>query len=188
MTTELLIYGAALLILFFSVQAGAKAGAFAALSCMLGSVFSLLVTLRYWFLICRAGAAYQSASLPILAALCFWLPFIVILFLFLKLREAYIQEFESTATSFLGGALGALFGGVSGAVFAAALILTASLLSPESFATEKAGALPIALDSVPAVAFRYLEKNLAGVDTHDPAHTLLPKGHNAGQTPATFWQ
>ncbi len=48
--------------------------------------------------------------------------------------------------------------------------------------------LPIAPDTVATTAFRSLETKVAGVDAQDAAHTRLPKGHNAGQTPATFWE
>ena len=189
MTSELFIYGAALLVLFLSVQAGARSGAFSALSWMLSSMLSLLITLRYWFLLSRAAAGYESsAPMHILAIGCFWLPFLVMIFFFLKLRETYVDEFESVTTSFFGRVLGAVFGAVSGAVFVSALLLTASLLAPESFPAGQPTPLSGTLDAMPVRAYRFLETRLAGVDEKDPAHTPLPKGSNAGQTPATFWQ
>jgi len=186
--TELFIYAAALLVLFLSAQTGAKSGAFAALSWMLTSVFALLVTMRYWFLVTHAASAYETVSLPILATFCFWLPFVLLLFVLVKLREAYLYEFEAVSGSFVGGLLGALFGTVSGAVLVAALAMTASLLAPQYFPVGQPTLLPIALDAMPQRAFRYLETNLAGVSEKDPAHTPLPKARNAEPNPAIFWQ
>jgi len=186
--TELLIYAAALLVLFLSAQAGARSGAFAALSWMLNSVFAFLITMRYWFLLTHAASAYETASLPILATFCFWLPFVLILFVLVKLRENYISEFEAVSASFVGRLLGALFGTVSGAVFAAALVMTFSLLAPDYFPAGQPTHLPVPLDAMPPMAFRYLETNLAGVNEKNPAHTPLPRARNTAPNPVVFWQ
>ena len=186
--TEPIIYAAALLVLFFSAQAGAKSSAFAALSWMLSSAFALLLAMRYWYWVTRVASDYETVSLPILATFCFWLLFIVILFVFIKARESCIFEYEAVTTSFVARVLGGLFGTVSGAIFAAALAMTSSLVVPESFPADKPGLLPIALDAVPAMAFRYLETHLAGVNEKDPAHTPLPTATNAEPNLAIVWR
>lgn len=186
--TEPITHAIALLVLFFSAQTGAKSGAFAALYWMLASVFALLCSLHYWFLVTRAAASYETVSLPVLATCCFWLLFVVFLFALVKARESYIFEYEAITASSPGRLLGGLFGTVTGTVFVAALFMTASLVAPDYFPKGQPTLLPIPPDAMPSTAFRYLETHLLGVTENDPVHTPLPKTRNAELNPVAFWQ
>jgi len=185
--TEYLINSAALLLLLLSAQIGMKSGATCALTWMLGSVLSLFVAMRCWFLLTRYAVEYGTVSLPIMASLCFCVPFLVILLLFTKLRRKHLELFESVAPSHIGRAFGGLFGIVSGTAIVMAVVMTASILAPEYFPSDKPTILPVAIDGMPTIAFRFIEK-AAGVGEDDPSHTPLPRVRNAEEKPAVFWQ
>ena len=185
--TELLICSAALLLIFISSQIGAKSGAFPALSWMLASILSLLVAMRYWFLLSRALGDEANPSAAIII-LCFWVPFLLVFVLITRLCATHIEQFASVAPSLANRILGTIFGATSGVVFAAALVLTLSILAPRLFSTGKPANLPIPINEMSSVAFRYLETTIAGVNETDPAHTRLPRLKESSSERCILWQ
>jgi len=184
--TELLICSAALLLIFISAQLGAKSGGASALSWALASILAVLVTMRYWFLLSRCATENALASLPVAASLCFWGPFLVIVFVIMRLCETHLEQFASVAPSFVGRILGLLFGATAGAVFASALILTLGILVPQCFS--KPSNLPVPIHEMPILAFRWIETNVAGVSQGDPAHTPLPHFKETSSGSPLFWR
>jgi hypothetical protein len=182
---EPLIAAAALLTIFLSMIAGSKFGAFPALRWMLGSLLALGVALRYWFLASQSVRALEPTPIPLLSALCFWLLFTVILYGFRKACDDYLEPFESETPSVIERLLGAVFGGVTGAVLASAVVMTACFLAPEQF-TASPSILPVRIEETPITAYRFIETNLAKISEKDPAHTRLPHFRDPAQPPALF--
>ena len=182
--TEFLLAIALLAILFF-MWTGIKSGGFHALRWMLGSLLALFVALRYWFLASQSASTLQPLPLPVLAAFCFWLLFIVVLYGFMKGCDDYIEAFDSETPSIMDRLLGAVFGGVTGAVFVSSVAMTVCLLAPQCF-PERPELLPVPIGKMPIAAYRYVETKLAGISETDPAHTPLPQFQNSPQNPVFF--
>lgn len=182
---EPLLITVALFVILASMLIGSKTGALPALRWMLGSLLALLVALRYDFLASRSASALQPVPTPILAALCLWLLFGAVLYVFRKGCDDYLEPFESETPSIIERLLGAVFGGVTGAVFVAVVVLSAGILAPQLFA-ERSTLLPVPIEELPVVAYRWVETNLAGISENDPAHTPLPQLRRTPQTPAVF--
>lgn len=181
-------FGAFLIALLF-VRIGLRSGAFTALSRMLPAVLSLFIALRCWFPVSRWVVGYKTVPLPILAVAVFWALFFIATLVFSKLLSNYVEKIESVFESALDHALGALFGAVHGAVFATALMLTLSIAAPLFWPAYQPAALPLPIDRVPLMAYRFVEKRAADIGEHDPAHTLLPAMKQADAAdPAAFWR
>jgi putative copper export protein len=188
MTEFLVCFGGFALVLLF-VRAGIKAGGFIALAGMLGSLFALLVAMRYWFEASRAASGLEKSSLSLLAAVIFWMIFLLAAVIFKKLRENYTDVFEFVHPSIVDHALGAIFGTVTGAVYVTALMMTISLLAPQFWPGYKPAGLPLPVDRLPVRAYRFVEVHIAGVSKTDPGHTLLPELQDAGtKDPVKFWR
>ena len=180
---------AAVVFVLFSAQMGMRSGARAALSRMLTIVLSVSVAMRYWFLASRQASTYESASPALIAIIIFWVIVLAVCFVLMKLCDTYLETFESVYPSILGRILGAIFGCVSGIVLATAMMMTLSLAAPQFLSVYKRTVLPLPVDAMPQVVFRFVEKNVAQVGEKDPAHTPLPRLDNARERePAKFWQ
>jgi len=184
----LICFGAFVIILLF-VRLGMKAGGFLALAGMLAAVFGLLVSLRYWFVASRFVNTYEKDSIPLIAVVVFWVVFTGASLIFKKLRENYTDTFEFVHPSLVDNALGAIFGFVTGAVFAMALMMTLTIAASQYWPAYKPGALPLPIDRWPLQAYRFVETRIIGVSQADAAHTLLPVLEGAdAQNPASFWK
>lgn len=189
MTPAFLICFSAFLLALFFTRMGMTSGALVALARMFTALLSLFIALRYWFLVCRWGAENGTIPMMTAALAVFWILFIMTGFLLGKLRETYVQTFESVHPSFTDRALGALFGTVHGAVVAGAVMLTLTVAAPQFWPDYKPGALPLPIDRVPLVAYRFVETRVARVSGSDPAHTLLPVLQADDQEkPENFWK
>ena len=179
----------AVLLVFISLQMGVKAGPSAALSWMLAAFFSLLVAMRYWFIVSHWAISYQAASLPLIAILVFWLMFLIGMFVFLKLSETCIDKFAPVYPSILGRILGGLLGLLTGVLIISALMMSLSIAAPKFLPGYNPARLPLAIDRVPEDGFRLIEATVIGVNAKDPAHTFLPRFEQAGsEDPSKFWQ
>jgi len=112
----------------------------------------------------------------------------LLLFVITRLCSTYLEQFESVESSFGNRVLGTIFGAITGTVFAAMLIMTASLLVPDYFLTGKPSNLPVPVHEMPSMAYRFIERNVAGVNECDAAHTLLPRLKEGDPKPCVFWQ
>ncbi|MEA3188944.1 MAG: hypothetical protein QOD99_2774, partial [Chthoniobacter sp.] len=92
---ELCLCLTAVLLTIFLGRFSARGPAPIALARMLIAIFSLLVTLRYWFLACRWASELESASAGIIAAVIFWLIFAATAFTLDRLYDTYSENFES---------------------------------------------------------------------------------------------
>ncbi|MEI6351691.1 MAG: CvpA family protein [Verrucomicrobiota bacterium] len=186
---EHLISLGALLLIFVSAQTGMKAGAFTSLNWMLSAFFSLLVAMRYWFEACLSIASVQPASLTLIAPLAFWLMFVGVLGLCVKLSDTYIDKFASTEPSIADRILGGIFGLATGLLIVPALMMSLSMVAPDCLPEYNPSRLPLAIDRAPEGFYLQLETKVAGIDAKAPGHTLLPRLENAGTSdPAKFWQ
>lgn len=184
-----LICFSAFLIALFFVRMGMNSGAFIALARMLATVLSLFIALRYWFPACRWLSEHQTVPDPKIAMVAFWAIFLVSAFVVTKLRKDYIETFESVLPSFTDRVLGSLFGLVSGAAVATALMMTLTIASPQFWPDYKPDALPLPVDRAPLDAYRFIETHVAGIAERDAAHTLLPTLKETDQQkPMSFWR
>ena len=186
--TEFIINATALLILLVSAQIGMKSGAFSALSWMLASLLSLTAAMRYWFLLTRFAVTFGTTSLPLIAALCFGVLFVTVLLLVTRIWAAQTEEFESVAPSVASRCIGAVLGAGCGAVLVSAIILILSLVTPQYFPAEQPSILPVPLDHLPTLAYRYIETDVVGIKEAESAHTPLPRFRSPEEKPAVFWQ
>jgi hypothetical protein len=160
-------------IVFIAVQMGARMGAFLALSGMLGAALALLVTFRYWFLVCRL---LERAEQPVAihSLIIFWGMFCGVAFVFSRLRQNYIETFESTQPSLLDRGLGGLFGLGTGTMIMAALMMTFSILAAEYWHGYQRAELPLPMDQWAQDGYQFVETHLAGIGPKEAGHTPLP--------------
>lgn len=188
LTAFLVCLGAVLVALFFA-RMGMKSGAFIALARMLATLLSLFIALRYWFPASRWLSEHQTAPDPKIAVAAFWAIFLVAVVIITKLRKDTIETFESVFPSAMDNVLGALFGMVSGAVVATALMMTLTIAAPQVWPDYKPDALPLPVDHAPLVAYRFVETRVAGIAERSAAHTLLPALKETGQqSHKSFWR
>jgi uncharacterized membrane protein required for colicin V production len=193
-------------ILLAGLQFGGKAGAFAALKGALGSALALAVAMRLWYPLARwVGREVPLWPTGWIAAAVFAALFLVVLLIYHTFCSQYFSQFEENGSdlpetgpfqnglqSFFRWILGAVFGIVNGGFVIAALLLVASvalpLLAPPSV-KEKPQLLPnVALETLPAQGWRWVEARVAKIAPDSPAHTRLPKAKNADPAPDVFWE
>lgn len=172
--TEPILDTAALIALICFVLLGFRYGAFAALRWMLGCALALLAALRYWAPISQwfSGAHAPSAAVMLPS---FWLPFLLVVYAFIKGCDDYIEALEpSEKPPVADRLLGSVFAAGACWALVAAVAMSLNVLAPRLF-PEKAEYLPLGIEQTPAAAYRYVETRLAGIGPQHPARTLLPQ-------------
>ena len=150
-------------------------GVFQELSNTLWLFFTMMVTLRYWWLVTDWLMAHTSITGAHAVIIAFWSVFLVVACVLLLMLSRFMEK-DAVAKypKLLDSVLGGIFGVLSAVILISCMMLSLSVLMPKIWESYERTGLIAPLDELPIKVYRTVEEKWLGLAEKDPGHTLLP--------------
>jgi hypothetical protein len=160
---------------------------FIALATAFSALFAAAITLRYWWIL--AGLLSPWFPPAELCFGCYWLPFGILYFVILKLKDNVDERDIPVYPRFISFILSPLLMAVPFAVFLCGIMASLQISLPERWEAYKPADMPIRWDRLMINAYQAVEDKVCRIHPSDAGHTRFPKAvipHGAPTEP--LWE
>lgn len=171
---ELILSLAVIGLILYMGRMGTSFGLFYELTSMVLLFFAMLVTMRYWHLMTRAVESVIPISGAYATFVGYWVMFLIGCLPLIVAMRVITEDSRPKYPAALDNLLGFAFGLVSAAILFCSVMTSLSVIIPKLYEPYERTALLLQFDEYPIRSYRFVERDIFGVDPEDPHHTRMP--------------